>query len=509
MRFSRLLKTALVGLTILLCVVSGTAQQVRYFPDFSSVANLQLNGAHQATYNSAKVLRITNGYPGFGTTHPESATAWFNIQQPVNAGFTTYFKFQIDSAGLCCNPGDGLAFVIQNAAKADASYGAVGAGITARGVGNGGLGYTGIPNSLAIEFDTAVNAWDNSSANHIAVQGCGTQTNGPVHTTGVFTIGSNHSVTSCLVGTGVNYSPNPHLGVTCGSSGPCADGMTHEVVIEYTPPASGTGNGTLVVWIDPTFMNGTHTPTSTSTKAINIPYNIINSTNNPQGISLAGGTSAWVGFTASQTSTPQAHDILAWEFTPHTATQVTQVIPPGGTEADYTFGGHHMGLNYFSGFVNNGCKAIDTDPTNPCQMTVVATPVPRNVFYKTRLLAQTGRPFGNEQCVVYLQTGGNCIVYSVTCAYQNNPTVTVPCPISPNQCPNADPTLCIAFNTSFYTSDPITVQNADYLKTDPIGSNNWFSIFVSYDPNVLDGKTSGTGGSASDFVATFALGARP
>ncbi len=514
MRFARLLKTVLVGVTTLLCVVSANAQQVRFFPDFSSVANLQLNGAHQATYNSAKVLRLTDGYTGVGNFRLETGSAWFTIQQPVNLGFTTYFKFQIDSAGLCCTPGDGFAFVIQNAANTNSNYGASGGGITARGVGNGGLGYAGIPNSLAIEFDTAVDAWDNRSANHIAVQSCGTLTNGPVHTSGMFTIGSDHNVTSCLVGsltTGFNGTSSiPTLGVSCSASGACADGKTHEVVIEYTPPASATGSGTLSVWIDPTFISGTHNPTPTSTKAINnLPYTIVNSVTNPTGLSLASGGKAWVGFTASQTNIPQAHDILAWEFTPHTVAQVTQVIPPGGTEADYTFGGHHMGVNYFSGFVNNGCKPTDTDPTNPCQMTVVETPIARNVFYKTRLLTQTGRPFSNEQCVVYLQTGGNCIIYSVTCAYKNNPTVTVPCPSSPSTCPNADPTLCITFNTSFYTTDPITAQNADYLKTDPVGSNNWLSIFVSYDPNVLDGKTTGTGGTASDFVATFALGARP
>jgi hypothetical protein len=487
MRLGTVLKAILAGAMVFWCMASALAQQVQYFPDFSSGAsNLQLNGStHLATYHSAKVLRLTNGYSGFGTFRPETGSAWFKIpslanpnlgQQVVNLGFTTYFKFQIHTAAICCTPGDGFAFVIQTASP------------TALGSGFGGLGYAGIPNSLAIEFDTYQNPWD-PNANHVAVQSCGTGANA-----------ATHSVGSCLVGSGINTAPIPPnlsgvnlLGVTCGTSGPCTDGVPHEVVVEYDPPASGTGNGTLTVWIDPAFMTGTHTPVSTAVKAINIPYNI-NNTQNSQGISLSGGTSAWVGFTADQPNSPEAHDILAWEFTTHAPGQVTQVIPPGGTEADYIFGGHHMGVNYFQGFVN--------DPNDPFLMTVLATPTPRADFHNKRLV---GTPFSNEQCVVYLETGGKCIVYSVTCQRQSNPNVNVTCPSAdPRKCTTVgDTTNCITFNTSFFTSDPITPTNADYLKADPIGSNNWLSIFVSYNPNVFDGKTTGTGGSASDFVATF------
>ena len=209
MRFSRVPKAVVVCLTVLLWIVGASAQQVRFFPDFSSVANLQLNGsAHQATVNSSKVLRLTNGYPGVGATRPETATSFFSLQQPVNSGFTTYFKFQISTAAICCTPGDGLAFVVQNSSA------------TAIGTGFGGLGYAGISNSLAIELDTFKDAWD-PNANHVAVQSCGTQPNSPVHTAG-----------NCLVGSGISTNV-PHLGVTCGTS-TCANGVPHEVVIEYT-----------------------------------------------------------------------------------------------------------------------------------------------------------------------------------------------------------------------------------------------------------------------------------
>jgi hypothetical protein len=506
MRFGVAIKCCLVATAVLLAIGAASAQQIRFFPDFSSVAFLQMNGAHQATWNNQAVLRLTDGNLSVGS-HQESATSWFTIPQQVNLGFTTYFAFQIHSAGGCCNPGDGVAFVIQNASSTDRSYGATGAGVTARGVSGGGVGYAGIPNSLAVEFDTQQNGWD-PSANHIAVQGCGTQTNGPVHVPGNFTIGSNTHVTSCLVAppSGLNSSV-PHLGVTCANN-TCADGTVHQVVIEYTPPPISNASGTLMVWIDQPFIPGTHTPCPNNrvtgcpvaaVTSINIPYNIDN-TFSSTGISLAGGTSAWVGFTGAQTNVTQAEDILAWEFTPHAQAQVQQTIPNGGTEAHYTFGANDTGVTYFPGYVNqNGCDGMQANGVQ-CLMTVEATPTARNVFYQNRLV---GTPFNNEQCVVYLGTGGNCIVYSITCQNSNAPTTNVTCPASlPNTCNNIGDQGCIIFETSFYTSDGLTPSNADYIKTDPIGSNNWVSIFESYDPNIFDGKTTGTSGTPSDFVAT-------
>jgi hypothetical protein len=501
MRFGRLLRNVLIG-TTMLWAVSAMAQQINFFPNFNSVAGLQFNGnAHQATWNSAKVLRLTDGYSGVGLFHPENSTAWFTVPQAVNAGFTTYFKFQIHTAAICCNPADGFAFVVQNASTSDTTYGANGlGGIHVRGGGAGGLGYAGIPNSFAVEFDTSQNLWD-PSANHVAVQSCGIHTNGPVHS-GSYTVGTHPNVTSCLVGSGINSnSPAvPHLGVTCGTSS-CADGIVHEAVIEYDAPVTGTGNGTLAVWIDPAFIPGTHTPVSSAVKAINIPYNI-DTTYNSQGISLGTGGLAYVGFTGSQTTMPEANDILAWEFTPHAAAQVTQTIPPGGTPAVYSFGGHDTIVNYFPGFVNNGCDG--TTPSDPCLMTVVATPTSRNDFDNQRLKQQVPPIFAKEECVIYLGTGGKCIVYSITCQRTSAPNIDVQCPASlPNTCNAIGDPGCIIFSTSFFTADPITPTNADYLKADPIGTNNWISIFQSYNPSAFDGKTTGTGGTSSDFVATF------
>jgi len=497
-------KFALFAVLAMLGVVASPAQQVRYFPDFSSTAFLQLNGAHQAFYNNQYVLRLTNGIATGGAITTSSSTVWFQLQQPVAAGFTTYFRFQIHNAAFCCAPGDGLAFVIQNASKTDPTYGATGAGLTAKGVANGGIGYTGIPNSLAIEFDTSANAWDPTvnGNNHVAVQGCGTNTNGPVHTAGTYTIYHNNNVTSCLVGSGLNNSGTlPHLGVTCGQSS-CADGSPHDVVIEYAPVANVW---TLKLYVDPQFIAGTHTPVPTAVPAINIPYNIDNTQNPSTGLALGldanqQKTLAWVGFSGSQTFQPQQQDILAWEFTPHTPTQVTQTILPGCDPHDptcqpttFTFGDHVDKVTYYPGYTN----------PNGIQMTVVATPISRSQFYQTRL---KDTPFSNEQCVVYQGTGGNCIVYSVTCSDSNGNQVA--CPVSQGQCVNIGDPGCITFNTSYYTTDGVTPNDADYLKSDPIGTNNWVSIFESFDANGFDPRTTGTGSTPSDFVATFKVGAQ-
>jgi hypothetical protein len=415
-----------------------------------------------------------------------------------------------------------VAFLIQNAPAADATYGATGSGITARGVTNGGLGYAGIPNSLAIEFDTYANTWDPTlhGNNHVAVQSCGPNTNGPVHTAGIYTIGTNNNVTKCLVNSGLDNSATlPTLGVTCGPSS-CVDGAVHTVVIEYTQ----VGNvWTLLVYIDQPLIPTTHTPcpnasvggcTKAAVAAINIPYNIDWNVNSVNGLKLATDPAsgnygfAWVGFSGSQTNQPQQQDILAWEFTPHTSTSVTQTlqgcaapntncIPPVN---DFNFGAHDTKVTEYQGYYN----------ATGIQMTVIATPWPRSVFHQQRLM---GTNFSGEQCIAYLGAGTNtCIVYSVICEDAvGNP---IACPTSPpNLCPgngSSNP-YCLQFQTSYYTTDPVNAGNADYLKADPplSNSNCWASFYLSYLPQVFDSRTTGTGPTGSDQVATFKIGAQP
>ncbi len=333
----------------------------------------------------------------------------------------------------------------------------------------GAMGYAGINNNLAVEFDIHQDAWDPNSS-HVAVQSCGVNTNTPVHMDGEYTIGRHAGVPDCL------YSPSaiasvPPMGGTCSGSR-CTDGPIHQVVIDYTPPTGRQGTGTLAIWLDH-IDPATHEPMPGVPPTVTVPYNIATA------LSLNNGM-AWVGFTASQPAQGTAQDILAWEFTPHTPIQVTQVISNGGIPTNFPFGGHEMVVTYPPGFMN-------PDQTT---MTVLATPWNPSTFFAQRLL---GTQFADEACITYLGTGGNCIVYSVTC---HDPVT------GSDLCPSEqDPTIDI--DSSFYTSDPVSPTNADFLEADPIGSNNWISIFFSYTSNPIDGTMSGKGKGFSDIVATF------
>ncbi len=468
MYLAKLSKTRIL-MAVVLLVTSAAAQQIR-FEDFSSIQNLALNGrAHQATYNEQQVLRLTDGLRMSARTLASSV--WFNVQQPLNLGFTNYFAFQIHTPAACCAPGDGLAFVIQNSAGTD--YCASGAGTTALGAASGGIGYTGIRNSLAVELDTTQDAWD-PNGNHVAMQSCGTQANSPAHVMGSFPIcGGQYNVSSCLVGNGIDSGADlPHLGVTCGNNG-CQDGTVHQVVVEYTG-AQGNNPGNIKLYVDPPFIPGTHTPAPNAVPQVSMPFTIENT------ISL-NNNAGYVGFTASQASASQTTDLLSWEFTPHQSTQVQQMIQNGGTETQFDYGDHVYGVTYPPGFQNTG----------GILMTVDAIPISKQAFYLTRLV---GTNFSNEQCLTYLSTGGNCIIYRVTCQDPNT-QMNVPCPNPMNN-------QLIDTRTSYNTTDGVTGQNADYLKA-TIATNDWISIFTGFSQNGADPTTSGSGNNFSDFVATF------
>ena len=491
---------AVVSALVMMLVASSAAQQPR-FEDFSNTnyarQYLQFNGSPTlATWQGNSVLRLTDG-----SANEEAATVYFQDtthvtglgKQPVAGGFTTWFEFQAHSPLQCCSPGDGVVFIVQNSTATDGTMGATGSGATALGAGGnvaypnqaGALGYAGINNNLAIEFDIVQDPWDPTS-NHIAIQTCGPNTNTPVHLSGSYTIGNNQNVGSCLLSQQSLDSMIPNMGDNC-SGDSCMDGDMHNVVIGYTPP-SGNQAGALQIWLDPTFIQGTHTPVGAPT--MSVPYNIVyNAENNPSGLQLdpANGGSAWVGFTASQPSQMAgggtAQDIFGWEFTLQGPSQIQQVIQPGGTPTVFAFGGHQTTVTYPAGFSN---------PTG-IVMTVTSTPTDRQQFYQNRL---AGTSFANEQCIAYSGIGGShpnsgdgtCIVYTYMC--QDSMGNPVACPAEPT-CNQPQGSQCIAVNTSFYTQDYVTPTNADYLENDASGDNNWMSIFTSYQNDPTDGTTSG------------------
>ena len=483
MQLGKLLKFV-TFVAVLAFVMSASAQQIR-FEDFSDPIAFQnllaKNGTvTQATWNSIGVMRMTDGSSNNRPNGLTASSAWFNVTQPVTSGFTSYFKFIFHNPLQCCTPGDGLAFVIQNSSSTDSSFGATGGARTALGVGNGGVGYAGIPNSIAIEFDTAQDPWD-PTANHVALQTCGVKTNTPVHLPGVYTIGNNHNVTSCLYNNDPKAISNviPPLGVACGNGG-CIDGIPVTVVVEYSGPPSVNPNDPyhLQVYVDPLLIPGTHTPVQTAVAQIDLKPFILD-----KAITLNNAAGAtYVGFTAGYGAKPQTTDVISWEFTPHTPTQIQEMINNNGDENEFDFGNHVYGVTYPANNFN-----VD--------MTVNAIPIDAMTFYNTRLKNNT--LFNNEQCITYLSTGGKCIVYEVTCQDPNTQQ-TIPCP-------NPGENQFILTRTTYATTDPVNADNADYIKA-PIGTNNWCSIFTSFMQDAIDPTTSGKGNNFSDFVATFKTG---
>jgi hypothetical protein len=120
-------------------------------PTFADAGSLDLNGTADVVTSvgrtKQKVLRLTTG--GFR----QAGSAWATEKVDVTRSFGTTFKVYLHHGA----PGaDGIAFLVQTV------------GPRALGGWGGGLGYRGIRDSVAVEFDTFQNTPDPSS-NHLAV----------------------------------------------------------------------------------------------------------------------------------------------------------------------------------------------------------------------------------------------------------------------------------------------------------------------------------------------------
>ncbi|KAJ1491439.1 concanavalin A-like lectin/glucanase domain-containing protein [Baffinella frigidus] len=283
-------------------------------------------------------LRLTPAAP------TRRGAVWYEDQQFVTSGFTTTFKFQLSARNRFCRQkvearsdqmkgtaltvqldeclravwnstewaervfgiggGDGFAFVLQ------------GAGPGAMGDRGSDLGYGGIEDSVAIEFDM----YDNKE------QGDVNDLHVAVHTGGCRKGNSGDSSTRLSSYGGLR---------TTGRF--LQDGDFHYAKIEYTPgvhfnPQSqplwssseylqqfvkSDGIGTLRVWVG----RSLDALSSTSEAVINMPLSI------KYAMKLAEGK-AYVGFTASTGSMWQNHDILEWEFKQYYPDPIL-ACPPG------------------------------------------------------------------------------------------------------------------------------------------------------------------------------------
>ena len=151
-----------MGLAVVISAAVRARADFEYM-DFNSTAGLNLVGSAVAGTGR---LRLTPDTPEL------SGAAWYTTPQSVSGGFQTSFDFQLSGGSS-----DGFAFLVQNASDT-ALFGPGGR------LGYGGFGTEtdGIPNSVAVQFDTFQNAENNDpSDNYISVQLRGTLPNSTNH----------------------------------------------------------------------------------------------------------------------------------------------------------------------------------------------------------------------------------------------------------------------------------------------------------------------------------------
>jgi len=248
---------AIATSTLTPSIVSGGTYSIEYSATginfgngFSSVAGLTLNGS--ATHSDDSRLQITSG----GTY--QAGSVFYNTAINIQT-FTNDFAFQLSDAQA-----DGFTFTIQSNAP------------TVLGSPGGGLGYSGIPNSVAIKFDLYNN------------QGEGTDS------TGLYTDGASPTIPAIdLTSSGINL----HSG----------DTMYVHMVYDGT---------TLSMTITDAVTGSTFSQSFT----VNIPQ-------------IVGGNTAYVGFTGGTGGLTSSQKILSWTFASGASvvTKMPAISPASGS----------------------------------------------------------------------------------------------------------------------------------------------------------------------------------
>lgn len=150
------MKSHLLALTVLFASTAAVADELVFY-DFSDLTNIKLNGESvNLNPNSGNTLSLTDDLW-------QSSSAFFTESLTLDnlASFSAAFQFQItDPQGISDNDGqgaDGLTFIVQANTDTVGQFGA-------------GIGYQGLPNSVAVEMDTWRNpAFDGNNGNHVAI----------------------------------------------------------------------------------------------------------------------------------------------------------------------------------------------------------------------------------------------------------------------------------------------------------------------------------------------------
>ena len=226
---------ARISILILLVAGSAAGQTELFNFNFSSPPSLALQGAAAFDGGRLRLTSVPARSPG---------GAWYPSKCFLEAGFETMFQFHLGSGA------EALVFVMQNNV------------LPALGRGESGLGYEGVPNSLAIEFDRVSNIDITDLAGaHVSVQTWGTNGN----------------------------SAADWLSIGSAAAPRLAEGGIHTAYIRYAP-------GALEVFLD-----------DLSTPLLSASVTITDF------FPLEHGQ-AWFGFTGASGSGEGAVDVLNWSF---------------------------------------------------------------------------------------------------------------------------------------------------------------------------------------------------
>ncbi len=249
------------------------ADLITSFPNFSSTDGLTLvDSASSVLTADGAVLRLTPAGVRL------SGAAYSTSPITLGAGdiFSTQFQFRISDAGGL-DPADGFTFVLS-------------AGHDGLGGNGGGLGYQGVPHSIAIEFDTFENLGNDIGSNHVAVD-----TNGSLTNAGRTNV---YGVANCLIGAS-------HLAPGCLSNGDLWSALIRYDGADLSVSLLDTDREA-----DP-FVVYTSFP-------INIAQTL-------------GTNTAFVGFTAGTGGGFENHDILNWRFANTTQINSLNPVPEPGS----------------------------------------------------------------------------------------------------------------------------------------------------------------------------------
>ena len=292
--------TALLGCLACSAALASPAQADSFFyPNFSSTAGLTLTGnATTVTTGDGTVLRIV---PASGS---QAGAVYATSPTTLGTGntFSTQFSFRFTDPGGV-DPADGITFVLA-------------ALPTGLGASGNGMGYQGVANSVAIEFDTYNNgnpaslgpvATEPNSSNHVAIDLDGALSN--ANAVNVY------GISSCgFPGGTPSQSSNAVAG--CMSNGDL-----------WTATITYDGSLLNVLLSDPA-------EGSVFNAIINLPIDIA---------SYLGGNTAYVGFTGSTGAGWENEDITSWQFAD------TPTLPPTGVPEPTTWATMILGLGLVGG----------------------------------------------------------------------------------------------------------------------------------------------------------------